>query len=357
MKRTKEFSTLIVSTLLILAALTTSSQAFAQGGTWTSLAPLPTPRVGVASAAVNGQLYVISGSNTSLVEVYNPLTNSWGSAAPIPTNRAYAQAGVINGQIYVLGGCINSDCSSGVTNVLERYDPVSNTWAALAPMPTVRTSFAVGVINGKLYVVGGWTFCAPCGLPIPDLDVYDPVTNTWASKAPTPTAVGGPGGGVINGKFYLVGGRLDNVTAVGTLQVYDPSTDTWTTQPSMPTARYALGAGVVNGILYAVSGNDSAQLRLITVEAYDPVSNNWTTVAPIPAAAYQPTPATINEVMYVAGNVGGVTVEPLQAFTPIAEIGPPTDKDQCKKNGWQTFNVPRMFKNQGDCVSFVNTGK
>jgi hypothetical protein len=31
----------------------------------------------------------------------------------------------------------------------------------------------------------------------------------------------------------------------------------------------------------------------------------------------------------------------------------PTDKDQCKKGGWQNFGV---FKNQGDCVSFVATG-
>jgi hypothetical protein len=31
----------------------------------------------------------------------------------------------------------------------------------------------------------------------------------------------------------------------------------------------------------------------------------------------------------------------------------PTSKDQCKNGGWQTFGV---FKNQGDCVSFVETG-
>lgn len=37
--------------------------------------------------------------------------------------------------------------------------------------------------------------------------------------------------------------------------------------------------------------------------------------------------------------------------------GPPTDKDQCKNGGWQTFNFPHTFKNQGDCIQFVNTGK
>ena len=32
----------------------------------------------------------------------------------------------------------------------------------------------------------------------------------------------------------------------------------------------------------------------------------------------------------------------------------PTDKAQCKKGGWRTFGA--LFKNQGDCVSFVATG-
>jgi hypothetical protein len=50
----------------------------------------------------------------------------------------------------------------------------------------------------------------------------------------------------------------------------------------------------------------------------------------------------------------------LTAFStcaPVPQIGPPTDKDQCKKDGWMNFNVPRKFKNQGDCIQFVNTGK
>jgi hypothetical protein len=40
-----------------------------------------------------------------------------------------------------------------------------------------------------------------------------------------------------------------------------------------------------------------------------------------------------------------------------AQIGPPTSEDQCKKGGWMTFNTPRTFKNQGDCMQYVNTGK
>lgn len=34
-------------------------------------------------------------------------------------------------------------------------------------------------------------------------------------------------------------------------------------------------------------------------------------------------------------------------------VGPPVNKDECKKDGWKTFNNP-SFKNQGQCVSYTN---
>jgi hypothetical protein len=40
----------------------------------------------------------------------------------------------------------------------------------------------------------------------------------------------------------------------------------------------------------------------------------------------------------------------------IPDTAPPTDKDQCKNDGWQAFNNP-TFKNQGDCVSYVASNK
>ena len=40
-----------------------------------------------------------------------------------------------------------------------------------------------------------------------------------------------------------------------------------------------------------------------------------------------------------------------------AQTGPPRRKEQCKDEGWRRFDFPRVFKNQGDCIQFVNTGK
>jgi hypothetical protein len=52
-----------------------------------------------------------------------------------------------------------------------------------------------------------------------------------------------------------------------------------------------------------------------------------------------------------------------QAFTvtPTVDIALPTatSKDECKKGGWENFQRAdgTTFKNQGDCIQYVNTGK
>ena len=59
------------------------------------------------------------------------------------------------------------------------------------------------------------------------------------------------------------------------------------------------------------------------------------------------------------GTDGAIIVSgaaPTPTATP-AGVGPPTSKNQCKKGGWRAFTIPRTFKNQGDCIQFVNTGK
>jgi hypothetical protein len=59
------------------------------------------------------------------------------------------------------------------------------------------------------------------------------------------------------------------------------------------------------------------------------------------------------------GTDGEILVSGGPSPTPTATPAPaaPTSKDQCKNGGWRNFTFPRVFKNQGDCIKFVNTGK
>jgi len=65
------------------------------------------------------------------------------------------------------------------------------------------------------------------------------------------------------------------------------------------------------------------------------------------------TSATPGEVLITATARGTGTGTRPSGTATVTFVALPTDKDQCKDGGWETFGV---FKNQGDCVSFVATG-
>ena len=50
------------------------------------------------------------------------------------------------------------------------------------------------------------------------------------------------------------------------------------------------------------------------------------------------------------------TVSSLSPFV-VAQSNPPANAEQCRSGKWQQFDVPRKFKNQGNCVQFVMTGR
>jgi N-acetylneuraminic acid mutarotase len=96
------------------------------------------------------------------------------------------------------------------------------------------------------------------------------------------------------------------------MEVYDPATDTWSTKAPMPTNRWYHNVAVVNGILYVMGGyssiNNGISEIIDTVYAYDPVTNTWTTNTTLPGWVLRPISAVIDGVLYVAGGVNNSSI-------------------------------------------------
>jgi N-acetylneuraminic acid mutarotase len=116
---------------------------------------------------VNGVIYAIGGVSGSTVEAYDPSTDSWTTKAPMPTERVLFAVGVLNGVIYVAGG----DGGPGPLSVVEAYDPSTNSWSTRASMPTARYGLAGGVVNNTLFAIGG-TDANPVGMST--VEAYTP---------------------------------------------------------------------------------------------------------------------------------------------------------------------------------------
>jgi N-acetylneuraminic acid mutarotase len=245
--------------------------------TWTQKASLPASREKLNGASViNGKLYVSGGLNkdhrgTRTLFVYDPVTNSWSRKADMPHTTCWGSQGAIGGRLYVyvpgLGGELPpSTCYPSRKGVFFRYDPATNTWITRAAPPTDHKYGASGVIDGKFYLAGGYKLSPSCSVDPESgncheegddaLDVYDPVTNTWANKASMLGYREHMASAVLNGKLYIMGGNGSTVYGEQSdaVEVYNPVINKWTIKAPLPRGSIFGAAAGGSGKVYYIEG-------------------------------------------------------------------------------------------------------
>jgi N-acetylneuraminic acid mutarotase len=271
-------------TLLVSFFLLVPICLFAQdvAGSWATFSANGfTPRGAFTTQEVGGKIYVIGGftgaNYITTIQVYDPATDTWDSipnATGTFTPRRGMSSVVVGGKIYTFGGANGSGGSngSGALNTCEVFDPVTNVWSSLPNMPTARWRSCAVLLNGKVYVMGGYN-----GGVVNAFEIYDTLTNTW-SQGDTASfgARSDFAAELINGKIYVVGGQGDTVSP----QVFDPESNTWSTP--VTTGKYferqGLSAAVIDGEIYAFGGDDGG-LYSNTFDVFNPATNTWTTPA------------------------------------------------------------------------------
>jgi N-acetylneuraminic acid mutarotase len=248
--------------------------------------------------------------------------DSWLTRANMPANRTnMAVATVTNAAgpslVYAIGGLTPTGMPSAKVTA---YNVATNTWTFRRPLPVpLAESNGAGVINGKIYVSGGysdWGGWFPGG----DLYVYDPATNTWTRKRDMPSVttddyyVRHPGGlgvtGVINGKLYVVSGCFWAWEPWGYVEDcsplfyrYNPVTDQWTTLPDPfvdePQGSSPYLGGVIGGKFYLMAGTWGTPGARLAV--YDPPTNAWTEKTPLGLARPGAASAVLGGKLYVMG--------------------------------------------------------
>jgi len=292
-------------------AIPPTATAVRMGGVWTTGADMPTPRWETYPCVVDGKIYLIGGAEqynnaTNIVEVYDPATDTWETKSPMPTTRQGATTSLVNGKIYVIGGGVSPDRNYGnleTFTTVEEYDPTTDTWTTKTPMPTSRGWHIANVVDGKIYIMGGSKDGGPSMYTrhVLTVEVYDPVTDTWSQKDDMPKSRGVGYGSVVDGKIYLFGGykgkrRVDE---------YDPSTDTWSIKSEMPNARIGLSTSALNGKIYLIGGYGSGggYAGLTIVDVYDPATDTWATATDMPTGRLAAFSAVVDGKIYVFGGV------------------------------------------------------
>ena len=295
-------------------------------GKWLKLAPFPQPAEEISGAAAGGKMYVFAGlapvwKPVGMVYEYDPATNQWTKKKPMALPSHHVAFTTYRDKIYAFGGFVPPESGAPawvpINNAWE-YDPAADTWKALAPLPTKRGSALAAVVGDKIYVIGGATTIpgsketavSPTHphMSVGTVEEYDPSANTWRERSPMPTPRNHAAIGVVNGKIYVIGGRVGAAfiglaSDISVVEEYDPATDQWSgPRARMPIARSALGAGVYGGRIYVAGGEYQDPHMMATfraVEAYEPASNTWTEMPPMPVSRHGLAVGIIANRMYV----------------------------------------------------------
>ncbi|KAI1835122.1 hypothetical protein DTO006G1_6650 [Penicillium roqueforti] len=217
----------------------------------------PSPRVGTASATLNGKIYLFSGrggaamapvEESGAIWEFNPASDEWSLLSPsdanpssIPAARSYhCTASDGKDTVFIHAGCPEK----GRLSDLWAFSVSQKQWTELASAPDPpRGGTSIAFAQGRLYRMNGFDGEREQGGRV---DVYEPETNMWSSHSfvsdgmtgPSPRSVAALLPVVVSGRVYLVTlfgeqdpsslGHQGAGKMLGDVWLFDVETQLWT---------------------------------------------------------------------------------------------------------------------------------
>jgi N-acetylneuraminic acid mutarotase len=207
----------------------------------------------------------------------------WKKAAPSPFARVESPTAVVEGKLYLFGGFTND---LGASNEVDVYDPASDAWTRLKDMPTHVTHLNPAIDGGTIWFAGGFKGKHP-GPVTDEVWKYDIASDSWSAGPPLPEPRGGGGLAIAGRKLHYFGGyKPDRDTNGG--EHWSSSLDgdkEWQREADLPTPRGHVAAVTLDGKIYALGGahgHDKTQNDLDACESFDPATGKWSELARLP---------------------------------------------------------------------------
>ena len=190
-------------------------------GEFETLADMPRARARHASAVVDGHVCVFGGRNLTdhliaEVDCYDPAANTWSTPTSLPAERQSSDftAAVEGGtKVYLIGGYDQGYKAFDKVTVMDMSDFGSITFADGPSLGSSRGDIDVAIVNGDVYVSGGFTHENDYAAPKNSVEKFNIATQTWSEVDALNEERGDKQLVALNGKVYAIGGeaKIDTV--------------------------------------------------------------------------------------------------------------------------------------------------
>lgn len=240
--------------------------------------------------------------------------------------------------LLVCGGLVSDmDCP---LHLVLRYDVCSNRWTVVTRMLAARSFFAGGVIDGRVYVAGGYSADQ---FELDSAEVLDPDAGVWRPVASMGVNMASSDSAVVGGRLYVTEGCAWPFFSSPRGQVYDPKVDRWEPMPAGMREGWTGLSVVVDGRLFVIS-----EYERMKVKVYDPEADSWESVSgpPMPQRIMKPFSVTglDSSKIVVVGRGLHVAIGHVQRL-PAANPAGDTDRSSssCYSICWQDVDAPKEF--------------
>lgn len=165
---------------------------------------------------------------------FDPQTGVWTELPAMPSGRSSHDAAVMDGKLYVVGGWNMQGADNTVwhtTALVCDLNQPELKWMEIATPPFQRRAVSVAAHKGMIYVIGGMT---ESGSTTTEVSVFDPASNTW-SAAPKLSGTGMEGFGTSS---FAAHDRLIVTSMSGAVQIFSDDATTWIPAGQLNEARF-----------------------------------------------------------------------------------------------------------------------
>ena len=252
----------------------------------------------------------------------------WDRLADIPEPRFEPGTLPIDDKLYCFGGFKNQAIEASFR--VDVYDPLTNTWSSRADMPDNTTHIGILREGRNVWVIGGFVGDNP-GVATSDVWIYNVDTDTWSAGPSMPRAIAAGGVALMGTEIHYFGGcEADRDTVTGDHWAYDLAAPGlgWQSRAAMPQPRCHLSGAALGGEVWAIGGqlnHDTNPLDTRWVHAYDPLLDTWRQgpLLPNPRSHFEPATFVDAGNLYIAGGkdltVGRDVLSGMLELDPVLE--------------------------------------
>ena len=267
----------------------------------------PTNRHETGYVEAGDKFYLLGGRETNDINIYDPITDTWIQGATAPINLHHFQGISYQGLICVIGAFTGTFPNDMPVPNIYLYDPITDNWSVGPEIPVGRRrgAAAAAVHKGKIYLAGGIQNGHNSGR-VAWLDEYDPTTNTWRILSDAPNDRDHVQAIVFDDKLYLVAGKQTNLggnlnATVANVDVFDFDTETWSTLPNpIPTPRGGSSLALLGNEILAIGGENVFGDGLNKTEALNLDDNTWRFLPNLNQGRHGTQAIVNNGVVYIA---------------------------------------------------------